>query len=99
MNRRVAIQSVTQTTDGQGGVTEAWATASTVWCEISPINGYERIEAMKMASPVTHKVTMRYYAGITTKHRLLYGSRVLHIKEIINKDESDTIHILKCVEG
>lgn len=99
MNKRVAIQAVTQTSDGQGGADEAWVTLSTVAAEIVPVGNYERMEAMKLASPVSHKVTMRYYSGLTTKHRLLYGTRVLKIKEVVNKDEDNAIHQLRCIEG
>ena len=98
MKQRVAVQSVAQVSDGQGGFIETWSTVATVWCEITPVSNYERIEAMKLASPVSHKVNMRFYRGLTTKHRLLFGARIFSIKEIINKNEDSSIHILKCVE-
>lgn len=99
MNKRVAIQAVTQSSDSQGGFTETWATAKTVWASIEPANGYEKMQAMQLASPISHKVTMRYNSTVTTAHRLLFGTRVMAIKEIVNVGEENTILKLKCVEG
>lgn len=99
MDKRVSLQVVTQTPDGQGGYTEAWVTVANVWADIVPVSGYERMEAMKLESPLSHKVTLRYYPGITTKHRILWEGRVLQIKEVINKDEQNVMHVLKCIEG
>ena len=98
MKHRVALQSVAQASDGQGGFTDTWTTSATVWAAIEPLNGFEKLQAMQLASPVTHKVTIRYRAGVTTKDRLLYGSRVFHIKEVINVDEDRNFLRLRCVE-
>ena len=98
MDKRVSIQSVTQTTDGQGGYTETWATDVTVWAYIKPMKAYERMQAQKLETPLSHKVTIRYRSGVTTKHRLLFGSRVFHIKGIINPDEANQFLELTCIE-
>ncbi len=98
MRHRVDIQSLTETTDDQGGFTKAWATDATVWAEIVPMKGYERFQAQQTQTPLTHKVTMRYRTGVTTAHRLLYGSRVFGIKEVINVDERGSFLELKCIE-
>ncbi len=98
MDKRVAIQSASQVSDGQGGYSDVWATLATVWANIEPTKGWERMQAQQLQSPVTHKVKMRYYSGLTTKHRLLYGTRVLDIKEVINEGEANSFHTLQCVE-
>jgi SPP1 family predicted phage head-tail adaptor len=95
---RVAIQSVAQTTDGQGGFTEVWTTIANVWALIEPATGYEKMQAMQQSSPISHKVTIRYFPGLTTKHRLLFGSDPFAIKEVININNSSHFHKLKCVE-
>lgn len=99
MKRRIQIQSVTETSDGQGGITEAWATFATVWASIEPLKGYEKMQAMQLASPITHKVIIRYLAGVTTRHRILYDGRVFAIKEVINPSEENDFLNMQCVEG
>lgn len=94
---RVAVQSVTESSDGQGGLTETWATVATVWASINPKKGWEKSQAMQIQTPITHEVKMRY-RSLTTKQRLLFGSRVFHIKEIINPEERNLFLNLQCVE-
>jgi SPP1 family predicted phage head-tail adaptor len=98
MNKRVALQSVTQTGDGQGGFTESWATVASVWASIEPVKGWEKMQAMQMQTPVTHNVTVRYDSRIATAKRLLYGSRVFEIKECLNDMEESVMLKLKCLE-
>jgi SPP1 family predicted phage head-tail adaptor len=98
MNRRVSIQSATDVSDGQGGQTASWATDATVYAAIEPLKGYEKYQAMQVQTPVSHKVTIRYRAGVTTSQRLLYGSRIFGIKEVINVNEDGNFLELKCIE-
>ena len=98
MNKRVIIQAVTQSADSQGGFTETWATYKTVWAAIKPISGGETFQASQYRTPVTHKITMRYLPSITTKHRILYGSRVFAIKEIIDVDDDNYLLVMKAIE-
>jgi SPP1 family predicted phage head-tail adaptor len=98
MDRRVGIQSEAKTADGQGGWTSAWSTDAEVWAYVRPLKGYERMQAMHLKSPTTHKVTIRYRDGVTAAQRLLYGSRVLHINGVVNPDEANRFLELLCVE-
>lgn len=97
-NKRVAIQAVTETADGQGGFTDVWATSVTVWASVKPVRAYERFQSMQLETPVTHNVTMRYQDSITTKNRLLYDGRILHVESVINEEEADLFLTLKCKE-
>ncbi|MFH2075422.1 MAG: phage head closure protein [Pseudomonadota bacterium] len=88
----VAIQAQTDTSDGMGGFTTTWADVSgmsSVPAAIWPLKAAERIDAMKLEHQVTHKIRIRYRAGITTKHRINWSdkSRVFNIVGIINPDE------------
>jgi SPP1 family predicted phage head-tail adaptor len=98
MKFRVEIQSLSQATDNQGGFTDSWTTDATVWAEIEPLKGWERFQAQQTQTPLTHKVTMRYRSGVTTAKRLLYGSRVFEIKEVINVNEDSAFLVLRCLE-
>lgn len=96
---RVAIQSVTRVKDGQGGSTESWADGPTVWAQVTPLNGYERMRAMQLAAPVTHKLLIRYRAGLSTKNRLRLGTRTFDIKEVIDLENRHAWMQVICVEG
>lgn len=89
LRHQIAIQSKTRTTDAVGGYTEAWATITggTVWVSIVPVAGFEQYRADQLQEIVTHRITMRYLSGVTTAHRVLFGSIVYDIKSVINVQE------------
>src|SRR4051794_1805977 len=95
---RLTVQSLSQTTDGQGGFTNTWADVADVWASLEPVKGYERYQAMQTQTPVTHKIILRYRSDVTTKHRLLYGSRVFVIKELLNVGEMNRFLQIKALE-
>ena len=99
LTHRITIQAITEASDGAGGFTASWADFTQAWCSIRPLKGYERFQAGQKETPVTHKIKMRYQAGITTKHRILYGTRVFNIKEILNVEERNITLEILALEG
>ncbi len=97
LKHRMELQSLTRAADNQGGWTETWATVATVWAGIEPVKGWERYQAQQIQVPVTHKITMRYRA-VTTAQRLVYGSRIFGIKEVLNVNEESRFLQIKAIE-
>ena len=98
MDKRITIQTVTQTTDNQGGYTEAWATLATVWASIEPIKAYEKFQAAQLQTPISHKIMTRYRSGITTAQRISWSSRIFNIKEVINVNEANAFLKIIAIE-
>ena len=98
LTKRVKLQGVAHVSDDQGGFTDVWTDEATVYAALEPVKGYEKYQAMQAGTPVSHNVTMRYRAGVTTKTRLLYGSRVFDIKEVLNLNEDNRVLKLKAIE-
>ena len=48
---------------------------------------------------VTHRIKMRYVAGLTNKMRLVFGTRTFDILDIDNVEERNVEMILTCKEG
>lgn len=99
LKSRVAIQAASRTSDGQGGFEEGWTEGASIWAQITPLSGFERMRAMQLAAPVTHRILIRYRVGLTTKDRIRYGSRTFDIKEVIDVDNRHAWMQLLCVEG
>lgn len=89
MDKFISIEQVTRDSDGMGGFDDTWSQFATAWCIIKPMSSYERFQANQMETPTTHKITMRYMAGVTTAMRIIYESRVFEIKGIVNENEDD----------
>lgn len=51
----------------------------TAYASVEPLSGRELIAAQAANSVATHKISMRYAAGVTTAMRVKYGSRFFNI--------------------
>lgn len=98
LKKRVTIQNIAREEDGQGGYTETWASAATVWASIEPVKGWERYQAAQLATPVTHKIVMRYTPAVSTASRLIYDGRVFGVKECLNRNEDNRFLDIRALE-
>lgn len=100
LRHRVAIQAKASTYDSRGQNSASWSTSTTVWAQIETLTGKELEQARKNYADATHRVTMRYLsaATLTTKNRLLFGSRALNIGSINKVDQVSESLIVICGE-
>lgn len=106
LRHRVSIQARqgTGTQDAYGqttNTTDPWVTVATRWADVRPLEGTEKFvatQSVQVSPEVFFRVTMRYYAGLTPQHRLLFGSRVLEIEAVLNVDERNHRMDLACRE-
>lgn len=95
LRHRFRIEAATRTADEGGGGTSAWAEVATVWANVVPLTGAERIAAMQAEASLTHRVEIRYRPGLTTANRGFYGGRVFNVTAVIDVGERhDEMHLL-----
>jgi SPP1 family predicted phage head-tail adaptor len=91
LRHRVAIQEQTEIPDGMGGSSITWSAKTglgSVPAAIWPLSSKEQLDAMKLESLATNRIRIRYRPGITSKNRIVFGSRVFNILGApINLDE------------
>ncbi len=98
---RVVIQAnvaAADQADQYGEVVPQWSNVATVWAKVEEVGGRENWQADQVRPDRTITVTMRYYAGLTSKHRLLFGSRILNVGSVVNPDGKRREHLLSCTE-
>lgn len=98
LKHRITIQAATETRNDTGDVLKSWATFADRWASIEPLTGRELMKAQQVSSEVTHKVTIRYLAGVTPQHRILFGSRVFNINSVLDSMEQHKELVLMCNE-
>lgn len=77
-----------------------WTTTFEDWIKIEPLSSRDLIAAQAINAAVTHKVTMRFRAGITVAMRILYGSRIFDIRTPPrNTREQSRMMEFECEEG
>lgn len=98
LRQRVEIQARTTTQDSFGAPVPSWATVATVWANVLDQGSRELWQAQQVRPDLTTLVTIRYYAGLTPRHRIKYGSRILNIDSVANPDGQKREHSLMCKE-
>lgn len=98
LRHRVRIQVATESISQSGSVSTDWRNVESRWAEISPIAGGEQVQGEQRIASKTHQVRLRYFDGLTTQHRLLFGTRVLEIVSINTIDEIKREMVLDCRE-
>lgn len=101
LRHRVTIQARSVVRDAAGGEAETWVDQPPpVWARVRPLNGRELLSANQIQAETTHEVTMRYRPGLTSAHRLLFGTRILHIAAPpANVDERGIELVMLCKEA
>ena len=85
-NHTLTLQTLTETDDGQGGITSAWADSGTFRARVSPLTSQERLMQDKNTNTTTHKI---YCDNMTVspKDRFKWGSYYFEITGIVNPSE------------
>ncbi len=82
LDKRVTIQSVTETDDASGGagLTSEWTDVGTWNVAIDTNGGREFREARQQMPELTHEIKGRYRADVSSKNRLAFvGNRAQHV--------------------
>jgi len=98
LRHKVEIQALTVTEDAIGNQVEEWTKVADVWAAVEPLQGDEKLAAAYIQAETTHKVTIRYLAGITPANRLLFDGRTLEIESVRNLEERNRELVLMCKE-
>lgn len=90
LKHRVDLQQPTRTPDGQGGASVAWATVASVWAQVTPGNGGERVVAHGLREQSPYDVRIRYRPDVSAQWRVLwattdpYGNTISMILDVQN---------------
>ena len=95
----ITIEQVAETQDSDGSVIETWSAFADVQASIEPISGREYFAAQTTQADVTHRISLRFIAGVIPKMRVKYGSRIFGILSAINVNERNRELQLMCRES
>lgn len=99
MRHQMAIERPVETTGEYGQVARSWVLVGTVWGAIEPLSGSEIFAARQVQANVTHRVRLRYRAGLTPDMRLTVNGRTLQIGSVVNVGEAGAELELMCTEA
>jgi SPP1 family predicted phage head-tail adaptor len=84
--RRFVLELPLETPDGFGGVVRTYEAGPQLWGAIEIVRQDERERAGRPEQAVTHRVRLRWRAGVTGAMRLACGPRRFRIKAASDPD-------------
>lgn len=98
LNRRIDVLEYQTDRDEYGGELYEWVVVGRVWASIEPKTGSEFFDNQQIKTSQNVIITMRFYAGITVKHRVRYEDKLYEIVAVIDKGTRHEQTILQCKE-
>jgi SPP1 family predicted phage head-tail adaptor len=99
LRHKIEFQEKVTLRDSMGGEMVTWEPYCYSWASIEPLSGREYFAAQQAQASISHKMKMRYQAGIKPYHRIMWGDRTFDINAIINTDEKNRELVLFCTEA
>lgn len=93
LNRRITLQSVSESADESGQMTETWSDVATVWAEVVQAGGREFFQGGKQPE-ADAAFRIRYLSGITRKHRITYNGETYDITAIKELGYRDGLELI-----
>jgi SPP1 family predicted phage head-tail adaptor len=99
LRHRLTIQQPDMNEGTAGEELPNYSTFATVWGDVQPLSGSEGLQGRQATSEVTHKIIIRYHAGITSDMRITWNGRFFNLSQPpLNKDEHNREIELLCRE-
>lgn len=104
LRHRVTIQERTGDANAYNEPADTWTDVVTLSAGVEPISGREFFASQQVHGTVSHRITLRYYAGVTIKHRVKWTdpatsvARIFDINAVIDRDERHRSLELMCTE-
>ncbi len=99
LQQRVKFQSLSRTSDGQGGWIETWTDFAEVWAKVKPVSAKERYFSQRIEENISHQITIRWRNDLNTEMRILYESRIFQLHGIRDEDERHWFTLIDAEEG
>lgn len=94
LRERVQIQVAAESRNNLGETTLSWSEFSARWASVEGVSAREALINGQQETSVTHKVKMRYVAGLNQKMRIVWRGRTLEIVSLLehaNRSEHELI--------
>lgn len=98
MRQRLALDAAIESTDESGALQSVWQPLGEVWGQIAPISASERFVAERQEEAVTHRILIRWRAGVESGMRFRLGARTFLIRSAFDPDERQRVLICRCEE-
>ena len=99
LRHKICIEEKIILRDSYGAEVVTWTPFLYAWAKIEPLTGREYFASKQTQATTSHKITMRYQAGIHPYHRISWADRVFGIDAILNEEEKNQTLIIYATEA
>ena len=83
LDRRIAIQEATTSTDGDNQTVETWTEWASSWAQFIPQAGTEELEGESVVPVQTARFVIRWRSGVTTAMRVIHDGETYYIRSVM----------------
>lgn len=99
LRQRVTFQREEFISDGMGNEFPDFVDDFTVWADIRPVRGSQRLQLDAVNQEVTHEVTVRHRADVSYQgRRMKYNGRFFNVHFVYSEGEEDAYDYLMAAE-
>jgi SPP1 family predicted phage head-tail adaptor len=95
----VAIEAPEIIIGDDGGRSESWTHVGDAWVSIEPLRGTEFFAQQATQSTVTHRIRMRAFPGLTSRHRLRRGDKAYNLTSVLDTHERGIMYECMATES
>jgi SPP1 family predicted phage head-tail adaptor len=97
----VQFQRMSRVSDGAGGFSQAWLplAGTPTRAHVKSMSGSERYASARIEATATHRVTVRYFAGLTEADSVVFAGKRSNIRFINNLEQRDRWLVLDVQTG
>lgn len=98
LRHKIEVQNEVETRDEIGASNTTYQTASKTFAEVREMSGKELEFARQQTPQATHKIKMRYMAGLTEQSRIIFGDNIFDVENVNNIEFRNKVMILTVTE-
>jgi len=94
MDRRIVLQTATETRDDYGEPVPSWSTLATVWARYRALSGRERFVDDQIQATLEAEFVVRYRGDVTPKQRISWDSETWQIEAVLEEGRREYLRLL-----
>lgn len=94
LDRPITVQDVVDVRDAFGGIMETWTDSGYTWGHIVQNWGGERFNDEQRQGTNTIMFIIRWVAGLSAKHRLIYDDRIYNVMSVAEMGRRDALQVI-----
>lgn len=98
LRQRVTLEAPIDAPDGAGGFSQDYAPVAQLWARLAPMGARQDFVAERQEQMISHVVTIRWRAGVTSGMRFVHRGRKLAIRAVFDPDERRHFLLCQCEE-